>query len=102
VTAYGTAATAVPGSAVPGLNAPVVGLAPTPDGGGYWLVAADGGVFTFGDAGFDGSGAGTTTGGAAAVGLAGRPGGYWVAYGPDPAAEMIPKSPPMPPPASTM
>jgi hypothetical protein len=91
VTAYGTAATAVPGSAVPGLNAPIVGLAPTPDGGGYWLVAADGGVFTFGDAGFDGSGAGTTTGGAAAVGLAGRPGGYWVAYGPDPAAEMISK-----------
>ncbi len=54
-------------------------------------MAADGGIFTFGDAPFDGSGAGTTTGGAAAVGLAGRPGGYWVAYGPDPAAEMISK-----------
>ena len=27
----------------------------TPDGAGYWLVASDGGVFTFGDAGFFGS-----------------------------------------------
>ncbi len=30
------------------LNEPVVGLSPTPDGHGYWLVAADGGVFAFG------------------------------------------------------
>jgi hypothetical protein len=30
-------------------------MAATPDGRGYWLVAADGGVFTFGDAAFDGS-----------------------------------------------
>ena len=37
------------------LNAPIVGMATTPDGGGYWLVASDGGVFTFGDAGFYGS-----------------------------------------------
>jgi hypothetical protein len=73
------------------LNAPIVGIAPTADGAGYWLVAADGGVFTFGDAPFYGSGAGATTGGAAAVGLAGRPGGYWIAYGPDPATEMISK-----------
>lgn len=35
--------------------APVVGMAATPDGGGYWLVAADGGVFAFGDAQFHGS-----------------------------------------------
>ena len=27
----------------------------TTDGKGYWLVAADGGIFTFGDAGFYGS-----------------------------------------------
>jgi hypothetical protein len=33
----------------------MVGLASTADGGGYWLVAADGGVFAFGDAGFSGS-----------------------------------------------
>ena len=29
-----------------------MGVAATPDGGGYWLVASDGGVFGFGDAGF--------------------------------------------------
>lgn len=91
VTAFGAVASTVPGSALPGLNAPVVGIAPTPDGGGYWLVAADGGVFTFGDARFSGSGAGATTDRAAAVGLAVGSGGYWVAYGPDPATEMISK-----------
>ena len=37
------------------LNAPVVGMARTFDGKGYWLVTADGGVFNFGDAGFYGS-----------------------------------------------
>ena len=37
------------------LNRPIVGMAATPDGRGYWLVAADGGVFTFGDATFYGS-----------------------------------------------
>ena len=36
------------------LDAPVVGMAPTPDGGGYWLVASDGGVFAFGDATYGG------------------------------------------------
>jgi hypothetical protein len=30
-------------------------MAATPDGRGYWLVASDGGIFTFGDAGFHGS-----------------------------------------------
>ena len=37
------------------LNQPVVGMASTPDGRGYWLVASDGGIFTFGDAHFYGS-----------------------------------------------
>ncbi|MGD0882612.1 MAG: hypothetical protein ABSB09_13685, partial [Acidimicrobiales bacterium] len=37
------------------LNAPVVGMAPTADGNGYWLVASDGGVFGFGDATYEGS-----------------------------------------------
>ncbi len=37
------------------LNAPIVGIVPTPSGLGYWLVAADGGVFAFGDAWFVGS-----------------------------------------------
>jgi hypothetical protein len=30
-------------------------MAATPDGRGYWLVASDGGIFTFGDAHFYGS-----------------------------------------------
>src|SRR5664280_783547 len=34
------------------LNKPIVGMASTPDGGGYWLVASDGGVFAFGNAPF--------------------------------------------------
>ncbi|MHB8455972.1 MAG: neprosin family prolyl endopeptidase [Acidiferrobacterales bacterium] len=37
------------------LNQPVVGMAMTASGNGYWLVAADGGVFSFGDAAFYGS-----------------------------------------------
>ena len=37
------------------LNKPIVGMAPTPSGGGYWLVASDGGIFAFGNAGFFGS-----------------------------------------------
>jgi hypothetical protein len=37
------------------LYRPVVGMAGSPDGMGYWLVAADGGIFSLGDAGFYGS-----------------------------------------------
>ena len=37
------------------LNQPVVGMAQTADGGGYWMVATDGGIFTYGDAHFYGS-----------------------------------------------
>ena len=37
------------------LNKPVVGMAATSDGHGYWLVASDGGIFTYGDAQFRGS-----------------------------------------------
>ena len=37
------------------LNRPIVGMAPTATGKGYWLVASDGGIFAFGDAGFFGS-----------------------------------------------
>jgi hypothetical protein len=33
----------------------VSGIAATPDGGGYWIVTRNGGVFTFGDASFYGS-----------------------------------------------
>ena len=37
------------------LAKPIVGMAPTPDGRGYWLVASDGGIFNYGDAVFYGS-----------------------------------------------
>jgi len=61
------------------LNAPVVGVAATPDGGGYWLVAADGGVFNFGDARFYGSMGGQHLN-APIVGMASTPDGqgYWL------------------------
>jgi hypothetical protein len=41
------------------LDQPIVGMTTTPSGNGYWLVAADGGIFTFGDAPFFGSTGGT-------------------------------------------
>ena len=61
------------------LNAPVVGMAATPDGRGYWLVASDGGVFTYGDARFYGSAGGTHLD-APVVGMAAdvATGGYWL------------------------
>jgi hypothetical protein len=37
------------------LAKPIVGMAQTPDGDGYWLVASDGGIFNCGDAEFYGS-----------------------------------------------
>ena len=79
VTAFGTAAKAVPGTTLHGLAAGVVGIAPTPDGGGYWLVAADGGVFSFGNARFYGSTGGQQLN-APVVGMAAAPdgGGYWL------------------------
>jgi hypothetical protein len=62
-----------------GLNKPIVQMAPTPSGLGYWLVASDGGIFSYGDASFYGS-----TGGMALnkpiVGMAATPDGrgYWL------------------------
>src|SRR5205814_5100687 len=37
------------------LNQPIVAMAASRSGQGYWLVAADGGMFAFGDAAFYGS-----------------------------------------------
>ena len=37
------------------LNKPIVSTAATPNGGGYWMVASDGGVFSYGNAKFSGS-----------------------------------------------
>ncbi len=61
------------------LNQPVVGMAATPDGRGYWLVASDGGVFSFGDAGFFGSMGGKPLN-QPVVGMAATPDGrgYWL------------------------
>ena len=60
------------------LNAPIVGMRTTPDGGGYWMVGADGGVFSSGDAGFFGS-TGNLHLNKPVVGMAATPdgGGYW-------------------------
>jgi len=60
------------------LNRPIVDLAPSPDGDGYWMVASDGGVFAFGGAAFYGSPAGTVSG--TVVSLAATPSGngYWI------------------------
>ncbi len=61
------------------LNAPVVGMAETPDGAGYWLAAADGGVFSFGDAAYLGSMGGRPLN-RPIVGMAATPDGrgYWL------------------------
>jgi beta-lactamase class A len=60
-------------------SAPVVGMAAAPEGTGFWLVAADGGVFAFGSASFHGS-LGSTPLNQPIVGMAatadGR--GYWL------------------------
>ena len=61
------------------LAAPVVTMARTPDGKGYWLVAADGGVFAFGTAKNYGSAGGINLY-APIVGMAPTPTGhgYWL------------------------
>ena len=70
------------GTAGPGrhLNAPVVGMVPSADGGGYFMVASDGGVFAFGDAKFDGScpSIGGCSGAAVAVVPDASGNGYWL------------------------
>ncbi|MGI8907554.1 MAG: N-acetylmuramoyl-L-alanine amidase [Candidatus Sumerlaeaceae bacterium] len=55
------------------------GIARTSNGGGYWIVAADGGVFSFGNAGFYGALPGQVTVNNI-VGMAARPqsDGYWL------------------------
>ncbi len=61
------------------LNKPILGMAATPDGWGYWQVASDGGVFSYGDAGFFGSAGGTPLN-QPVVGMAATPDGdgYWL------------------------
>jgi hypothetical protein len=61
------------------LAQPITGMAVTPTGKGYWLVASDGGVFAYGDARFFGSMAGRHLN-APIVGIASSKygGGYWL------------------------
>jgi len=61
------------------LDAPIVSMAATPDGKGYWLVASDGGIFAYGDAPFVGSMGGRRLT-EPMVGMSSAPGGdgYWL------------------------
>jgi hypothetical protein len=62
------------------LNAPIVGMVPSTDDGGYFMVGADGGVFAFGDAHFEGScpQIGGCNGAAVAVMPDATGNGYWL------------------------
>ncbi|HTU39262.1 MAG TPA: hypothetical protein VMF35_14790 [Acidimicrobiales bacterium] len=69
------------GSRLPNsLNAPIVGMVPSVDDRGYFMVASDGGVFAFGDARFAGScpGIGGCAGSAVAVMPDHSGNGYWL------------------------
>ena len=77
VRAFGGArALGAPGGA---LNAPLVGIAATPRGNGYWLLAQDGGIFSYGGARFYGS-TGNMHLNQPVVGIAATPRGrgYWL------------------------
>jgi len=78
VSSFGTAYNYGP-STPPTLAAPVVGLASTTDGNGYWEASADGGVFAYGSAPFHGSMAGTALA-RPVTGIAGTEDqdGYWL------------------------
>ena len=61
------------------LKKPIIGMEGTPSGNGYWLVASDGGIFSYGDARFYGS-TGSIQLNQPIVGMAATPdgGGYWL------------------------
>ena len=80
VTAHGGAPTfGSPALSAIQLTQPIVGMAATTDGQGYWLVASDGGVFSYGDAKFYGS-TGAIQLNRPIVGMAATPDGkgYWI------------------------
>jgi uncharacterized protein YkwD/ribosomal protein L24E len=60
------------------LAAPILGLAATPTGKGYWRVGADGGVLTAGDAAFYGSAAGLPHDTIVAIAATRTGHGYWL------------------------
>src|ERR1039458_7276186 len=78
-----SASAAPPSGAGVVLNAPIVDVASTPDGHGYWEGASDGGIFSFGDAQFYGS-TGAIHLNQPIVGMESTPdgGGYWLAASP--------------------
>jgi hypothetical protein len=57
------------------LVAPVTAIASTPSGGGYWMAAEDGGVFSFGDAQFRGA---LSSGGVTSMAASPKGVGYWL------------------------
>jgi hypothetical protein len=65
-------------SAITALAAPIVGLAATPSGRGYWRVGADGGVLTAGDAHYYGSAAGRPHDAIVAIAATRSGRGYWL------------------------
>jgi cell wall-associated NlpC family hydrolase len=67
------------GSPAGPLNQPIVTVATTSDRHGYWMVASDGGVFTYGDAHYFGS-TGNLRLNRPIVGMSATPdqGGYWL------------------------
>ena len=62
------------------LAAPIVAMVPSQSGGGYFMIASDGGIFAFGDARFAGScpGIGGCAGSAVAVMPDATGNGYWL------------------------
>jgi hypothetical protein len=78
ITGLGAARTDLGGLTQP-LNRPIVGMASTWTGKGVWLVAGDGGIFSFGDARFHGS-TGAIRLNQPVVGMAATPTGegYWL------------------------
>ncbi|HUI04846.1 MAG TPA: CHAP domain-containing protein [Acidimicrobiales bacterium] len=67
------------GAPTTSLASPLIGMAATPDGQGYWLVATDGGVFAYGDAPYAGSlGAVQLTGPVVAMAPTPDGQGYWL------------------------
>jgi hypothetical protein len=62
------------------LRQPIVAMAATPTGAGYWLAGADGGVFAFGDAASHGSAANLAlTSPVVAIAATASGHGYWLA-----------------------
>ena len=77
VSAFGSAEHG--GSVIGSLAQPIVGMSTLPNKNGYWLVAKDGGIFSFGDAAFYGS-TGAIRLNQPIVGMASTPSGngYWL------------------------